>query len=109
MQLAWDKGYNRIIVESDSLDALNLIKSSNLVLRTTSNSTDQSFLVQAIKELMSNDWTVDLLHVPRELNAVADLLVKSFRNLGKNHMVLDTSLSVLDDAIDKDKKRVAVL
>lgn len=67
--LAWDKGYHKIEIESDSL----------LLIETLSSSGgDYSSLVELcmLQQLLRRKWEVCLKHVTQDQNEVADHMAK---------------------------------
>ncbi|XP_057440722.1 uncharacterized protein LOC130732747 [Lotus japonicus] len=70
LSLAWEQGYRIVECQSDSQDAVTLVKS------TPSSCHRYAALVWDIKDLQSRDWIVELRHTLREGNACADLLAK---------------------------------
>lgn len=64
----WEKGFVNVIVETDSLNALNAIEEGN------NSAHPQWALIQAIKELLRRNWTCQLVHKHRECNRAADWL-----------------------------------
>jgi len=66
---AWDLGYRTVLVESDSLEAINLIEA---------NIEDCAYggLLADIRSLMQRNWSLDLIHSLRQDNACADILSK---------------------------------
>lgn len=66
--LAWDRGWRRIMVESDSLVAVNLINEGCAILHPYAS------LVNQIRVFLARDWNVVCVHILREANQVADCL-----------------------------------
>ena len=69
LQLAWDLGITKLILESDSEMIVNLIMDD--FCNTGSN------LIVKIKEMICWDWQVDIHVIPQEVNCVANALTKS--------------------------------
>lgn len=69
LTLAWDAGYPRVIVETDSLEAVRLVD-DNFMVRT------HRALVHDIRFLIARDWECKIQHVLREANQCADHLAK---------------------------------
>ncbi|KAL4273675.1 hypothetical protein GQ457_13G010160 [Hibiscus cannabinus] len=76
---AWESGYTRVELESDCLEAVNIINSSSTAL-------DGSALVNLIKDVIDREWTVVTQHVGCGNNRVADILASRGRGLGAVHM-----------------------
>lgn len=68
LQTAWNQGYQKIWLESDSLTSVNLVKNGCSMNHSCSN------LVQSILDLCSREWQVHIAHTHREGNRVADIL-----------------------------------
>ncbi|KAK4270818.1 hypothetical protein QN277_019587 [Acacia crassicarpa] len=68
MRLAWELGFRKAIVESDSLELIARI--------TDGNFGTASLLGVQIRDFISKDWQIIFEHIPRELNRVADALAK---------------------------------
>ncbi|KAF7824224.1 putative ribonuclease H-like domain-containing protein [Senna tora] len=81
--LAWNKNMKKIIVELDSLQAINLIKDN------TDKEHALSFIINKITNLFDRDWDVRLVHVNRDGNSLANAL--AFRD-----HVLDYGLHAFD-------------
>lgn len=76
LKLAWRKGYRRIILELDSVTAVNLILGNEV-----SNEGDR-VIVDSCKELLSRQREVKVEHVLKEANKVVDWLANWAMSLG---------------------------
>ncbi|XP_058737868.1 TMV resistance protein N-like isoform X3 [Vicia villosa] len=65
---AWDLGYKNMLVETDSLEAINHIEEANIEHDAYRS------LVADIRSLMKRNWSLNLVHSLREDNACADIL-----------------------------------
>ncbi|KAJ8763770.1 hypothetical protein K2173_003552 [Erythroxylum novogranatense] len=67
LNCAWDSGCRRLMVEMDSLSCVQLIRGSlvNLCL---------AGLLSKIRAMLQREWVVQVTHVYREANRLADLL-----------------------------------
>ncbi|KAK7378105.1 hypothetical protein VNO80_03541 [Phaseolus coccineus] len=65
---AWDLGYRTVLVETDSLEAINLIKEANI------EDCAYGGLLADIRSLMQRNWSLDLIHSFRQDNACAHIL-----------------------------------
>lgn len=74
LEIAWDTGYRKIWIESDSLTSVNLIKNGCSKLRS------YYALVHRAVELLARDWEACISHHHREGNRVADSLANSAAN-----------------------------
>ncbi|CAL1395909.1 unnamed protein product [Linum trigynum] len=70
LKLGWNLGYRAIIIETDSQLAIQLVKNRKDPLHP------YAALLTAIRRKISQDWVVNLVHVYREGNRVADWLSK---------------------------------
>ena len=68
LQLTWDKGFRKMILESDSRVVVGIINEDNVRVDRNYN------MIMKIRELLGKDWEVKTLHVYRETNCVADWL-----------------------------------
>uniref|UniRef100_A0A2C9VZT4 RNase H type-1 domain-containing protein n=1 Tax=Manihot esculenta TaxID=3983 RepID=A0A2C9VZT4_MANES len=75
LQLAWSMGFRRVIVESDSLQAVRLINEKDISAHPLGH------LIQDCRTLLSLDWCCSLSHVYRERNFSADSLAKQSHGL----------------------------
>ncbi|KAJ8746843.1 hypothetical protein K2173_003849 [Erythroxylum novogranatense] len=67
LNCAWDSGCRRLIVEMDSLSCVQLIRGSLVNLRLAG-------LLSKIRAMLQREWVVQVTHVYREANRLADLL-----------------------------------
>lgn len=67
--VAWEKGYRKVILESDSktlVEMLKDMKSYDLC----------SLLCLQLQEYMAREWDLRIVYIPRKRNRLADLLAK---------------------------------
>ncbi|KAL4292121.1 hypothetical protein GQ457_14G024250 [Hibiscus cannabinus] len=69
---AWDLGYRHVILESDSLEALGIVRDDD-------NRGCSYGIVLHIRELRARNWSLMFQHVRREGNKVADHMAKLVR------------------------------
>ncbi|CAN1786317.1 Putative ribonuclease H protein At1g65750 [Linum perenne] len=70
MRLAWDKGVQKLCIQSDSKAAVSILSNvDNLDHRHAS-------LVEKFQALKNRDWEVSINHIFREANNAADYLAK---------------------------------
>lgn len=81
LQLAWDRGYKQVILESDSKAGLSLIADAEVV-STHFN------LVKQIRDMMHRNWECELKHIWREANNCADWLAKESVRQQASHVIL---------------------
>lgn len=70
MKMAWRKKYTKVIVESDSMEAIELVLSTGVI-----ENGDRQIIVSC-KELLARPWEVELKHTFREANRVLDWVAK---------------------------------
>ncbi|CAN1732296.1 Putative ribonuclease H protein At1g65750 [Linum perenne] len=68
LRRTWDAGYQKVILQVDSLTAISLLLNKADTLHQHGMKTTQ------FQELVDKDWTVQLKHTFREGNHVADYL-----------------------------------
>lgn len=68
LQMAWNRGSQKILLEVDSLTAIKLIDKE-----TTAHNRNGS-LVRHIQEWLIKEWEVKMKHIFREANSCADKL-----------------------------------
>ncbi|EEF37876.1 nucleic acid binding protein, putative [Ricinus communis] len=68
LKLAWNMGYRELIVEVDSKLVAGWLNADQTCMNDCSN------LIYACRELIRKDWNVDVRHVFREGNMIADSL-----------------------------------
>ncbi|KAK8504072.1 hypothetical protein V6N12_005613 [Hibiscus sabdariffa] len=78
---AWLRGYRQIVVESDCLEAVHIVKSVTKVMQ-------ESALVASIKGWLARDWQVELYHIGRGRNQVADRITARSCNSESAAMLL---------------------
>ena len=66
MQIAWENGVTKLIVEGDSLVVIRWIKGTEESMDSLSN------IIQERKELLQRDWMPIIRHIHREGNMVVD-------------------------------------
>ncbi|CAI0549874.1 unnamed protein product, partial [Linum tenue] len=74
LQVAWNEGLRCIMVQTDSQTAIKLIKESD-------NRHPHFLLVQEARRLLALNWQVQLLHIYREGNFIADYLASAGHKL----------------------------
>ncbi|KAJ1396831.1 Ribonuclease H-like superfamily [Sesbania bispinosa] len=95
---AWEANFQRIICESDSLEAIQLLENHiGVVTRVV------SCLKLEVSELLSRNWEVRLLHVPHDANMVANYLAKLWNRGSPGVSYWDTPLLELADCPVSDR------
>ncbi|CAI0400170.1 unnamed protein product [Linum tenue] len=67
LQTAWEMGFRQVQVQTDSLSAIQLIGSAG-------ERHPHLALISEVRRLQALDWRVEIIHVYREGNVVADYL-----------------------------------
>ncbi|MBA0597499.1 hypothetical protein Gorai_007302, partial [Gossypium raimondii] len=68
LRIAWEHGYKKVQVESDSLDMVNMVL----------HGSSDGFLLPIVADMRSlclRDWTMVVQHISKEVNLIADCLV----------------------------------
>lgn len=68
LSLAWDHGFRKVHLETDSRCALSLLQKHTAGLHR------HTHLVNTIQELLHRDWTVQITHIYMEANCIADFM-----------------------------------
>ena len=84
LKLAKDKGLAKIILESDSAEALLLFCS--LIMITPH--TPQISLIPSIRALLEHNWICRVQHVRRETNICADAFAKAAISMAQQYKLL---------------------
>ncbi|KAF7842214.1 reverse transcriptase [Senna tora] len=71
LRFSHDKGFPKVIIETDSIMALNFVQSNTDIQHPLGG------IRARIRELLSMDWQVKLVHTYREGNMVADALANA--------------------------------
>ncbi|CAN1732274.1 Putative ribonuclease H protein At1g65750, partial [Linum perenne] len=75
LNLAWNSGYRRVAVQVDSLCAVQLLSNP-----AESEHQHASIIAQFL-QLKQRDWTIELQHIYREANFLADFLANRGHSL----------------------------
>lgn len=70
LELAWAKGYKKVIIETDSKLAFWLVKRSDSRLGTS------NVTIKKCLDLIAREWEVEVSHIHKEMNGVAGGLCK---------------------------------
>lgn len=97
LQLAWDRGFRNVIMETDYLMASTLVKKGIDV--------PNKFwpLTTTIKSLLSLDWNVRVEHVFRECNRAVDWLTKLARTTPIGSIHVQTPPEELGSLLNYDR------
>ena len=87
LQLVWDKGFRKVVLESDSRVVVGLINGESVRVDRNYN------ILMQIKNMLGRDWEVVIVHVYREANCVADWLA----NFGLTRDLLDRGADIITD------------
>lgn len=63
---AWERGYRRLILEIDSQEIVHMLSGAS------SGNTTNNYLIEGCKDILSRDWAIELSHIYREANSVAN-------------------------------------
>lgn len=84
LELTWNMGYKRVIVQVDSETVVNWIKGKKRVISQALN------LIEKCKGLLSREWEVELRHIYREQNTAANHLASEATKNNKGLQFFDT-------------------
>jgi len=87
LKLAWSKEFQKIVLESDSSLAVDLITKDKIIIDKNYN------LIMQARELLAKEWDIQVLHVYKEANSVVDWLA----NYGLTMSFLDRSSISFND------------
>ena len=87
LQLTWDRGYRKVILESDSSVVVGLMNGDKVSMDRNCT------LIMKIRDMLDRAWEVRTVHIYREANCVADWLT----NFGLSRDVIDRQSDVLTD------------
>ncbi|CAN0905585.1 Putative ribonuclease H protein At1g65750 [Linum grandiflorum] len=83
MTIAWDNGYRRLAIQTDSVCAVQLLKSQDI------HNHPHAALVLKFQELSRCDWDLKITHIYREANFMADSIAKEGYSLPLGLHLLD--------------------
>ena len=87
----WDKGFRKVVLESDSKVIVGIIKGDTVRVDRNYN------LIMQIRGLLGREWEVKIFHVYREANYVVDWLA----NFGLTNELLDRRADIITDPPSK--------
>ncbi|KAF7838514.1 ribonuclease H [Senna tora] len=96
LNLAWQKNYKKVIIETDSVFA------KELSLSDGSSFNYWKPFVDNINMLRNKDWMTEIRDIPRDENRVADLLAKSALDIPFGEQVMEEAPDVCNFALYKD-------
>ncbi|XP_027167825.1 uncharacterized protein LOC113767819 [Coffea eugenioides] len=99
-ELAWTEGYRRVVLESDSLIGIQLIKEG-------SEDGPYGNIIYRIRQWMRKEWQCKLNHTWREGNGCADSLAKWSHQQELGLTVLDRPADVVKRCLNEDLRGVA--
>ncbi|CAN1769908.1 Putative ribonuclease H protein At1g65750, partial [Linum perenne] len=89
LQLAWDWGYRKVQLQLDSRCAVSLLQSNGLEDHAHTST------IHSARYLIRRDWEVQIIHVHREGNHVADLLASRGHSLSVGFHCIKLSNPIL--------------
>ncbi|KAK8512446.1 hypothetical protein V6N12_075025 [Hibiscus sabdariffa] len=96
LHCAWDRGFPKVLIESDCLEVIRILQQTSPSLSSTS-------LVASILRLTEYGWELVIRHVPREGNALADRLSKWGRIHSPETVILVHPPSTLNALVNAEK------
>ena len=97
LNLAWNKGYRDVMVESDSSQAVQFI------CRDMVPPIDLIPVIQEFTDLTNRNWKVEINHVIREANSCAVILVRSVHQFTMGIQDFDILPPCLAVALSRDR------
>lgn len=70
MQLAQGSGHRLVVLESDSIEAVDMVMGRCVGIR------EDHPIIQECKDILPRDWLIDIRYVFREFNRIADWIAK---------------------------------
>lgn len=89
VSLAWSRGYNNLVIEVDSREAISLLKDCNAENHQWLPAIRE--ILEIGKGIIEIEWTT----IGRELNAVADCLAKENNRIRDRFVIFDDILDFL--------------
>lgn len=102
LELAWNSGCHRVVLESDSKEPLSRIRG-----REQENHPLEA-LIQKIRNILRRDWEVKLEHSLREGNTVANRLASSAVDMEPELFLLEEPPEVVRPLLLKDLRSFGV-
>ncbi|KAF7823453.1 hypothetical protein G2W53_021597 [Senna tora] len=103
LEVAWELGFRRIILEADSLLAVTMLKQQVEGDHPCAN------LVLKILSLIEKDWEVKISHIFREGNRVADNIASRAFHIGAGIKTFQEQDEVLAELIHEDLHSLGML
>ncbi|XP_054791497.1 uncharacterized protein LOC129299252 [Prosopis cineraria] len=70
LKLAWDSGYRKVILETNSMETLDLMTVGSIVEH------EDHVTIEMAQDLLRQTWEVKMQHVSHELNKPVDFLAR---------------------------------
>ncbi|XP_072074464.1 uncharacterized protein [Arachis hypogaea] len=102
LKLAWDLGFKKIILETDSKIAFQILS------KREERDNHPETIIRSISQLIQRDWNVKLCHTYREGNKSADWLAKESLQACLGFHFIDTMPTGLRNIIDDDARGVSL-
>lgn len=96
--LTWGRGYHKVVIESNSANAIELLCAPESQFYPLFN------LMQGIKKVVVDQGLVDWKHIDRDRNGPTDLLAKESLSMDINCKFFDSLHDFLIDSLDVDLK-----
>lgn len=98
LKIAWKAGYKKVVVESDSQNAILLLKKNTLANHPLFS------IIQECKAIFENEWSCHILHIYRESNRVADRLACLGHSLELGLTLFEDPPTQISDVLENDFK-----
>ncbi|KAL5763133.1 hypothetical protein ACOSP7_019397 [Xanthoceras sorbifolium] len=96
LDMVWDAGFRKVIVESDCLEAITLIQND------CSINNPLWWLIQKCKKAVSKEWSCHLAHIYRECNGAADALAGMGHVCSNSICFFDTTPLSISHIVKRD-------
>ena len=71
LKLAWDRGFRKVVIESDSIEAVNMVQ------KHVGDLDQVSVCIGDILKIQEQKWSTQIRHIPREANKAANMFGKN--------------------------------
>ena len=96
LKLAWDIGFRKVVIESDSLEAVNMVQNH------VGDLDQVSACIGDILKIQEQEWSTQIRHIPREVNKAADMLAKMVFGAAPGFHEVEYPSDLLNDVLLQD-------
>lgn len=102
LSIAWGKGFQKVVIESDTIVALTLLREPTFQLQPLAQ------LVQGIKDIASVQATINWKYFDRSVNCPVDLLAKKSFQIQNTRSIFYNIPQFLLSLLDEDKRNCSL-